>query len=243
MSLALTVTDFGDGTGGSATIAGSDGGQTVTLFWTPYANLTGALNWTALATRTGNGTIALTLPVGAYFFYVAGIVSSSPAVSNIAFAFLTTTTPGVHSRCLDAYQSIITLLPLAQMPKGNIVQAWTPDGEGVLNSRPGVVICPMGNENQPGVLNGRDDIDFPVLVSMVDNKEGYQANIPRNTLWRQQIFRSFRNQRLPGVQEIITTTVVTNPVIDARWWAAPANLWYSSLLFKPRSRELRGVGS
>ncbi len=246
MSLSLTVADNTDGTGGVATITGSDTASTNTVYRSAWPSLTYYFPWLSTATRTGDGTIAVTpgTGIGTFFWYAAGMVSAAPALSSVIQQPLTDQTTSVHNRCLLAYQQQIQNLPLSGLAASNVQIAWLPDAKFLeaLVSWPAVFVTPLDSEGQPGMLNSEDDIEYPVLVSIVDLFGGPQAAIARRLLWRQQIFRWFRHQRLLGVPEIITTDVVPRPIVDPAWYtgASGNQLWYSALLFKPRSREKRG---
>lgn len=62
----ITFADDGDGTGGTLTIADGDAGVTNTAFYqSPWGT-----SWTSGGSRSGNGTVALTLTAGRYYVYV-----------------------------------------------------------------------------------------------------------------------------------------------------------------------------
>lgn len=240
MALALSIADNGNGTGGVATVSGADTGTAVTVYASPYAGIQQNLTWTSAGSRTGNGTVAVLPGLGQFFWYATGTVSAAPALSNVTFQALTDNTQSVHYRCLAAYQARIQGLNLTDMPSSSIVIRWLPrKEEGLGDTLPLITLSPVGREGQPGILNNRDDIEYPVLMAIIDkNNRDLVLNIPRNTLWRQQIFRAFRHQRLAGVPEIITTDVQPNYIVDPSLIAS--NYFYSTILFQPRSREVRG---
>ena len=238
MSVTLTVTDNQDGTGGVATIAGSNGG-TVSLYYLTYLGLQQGYSWVLYGTRTGDGTIAVSLAVGLYFWYCT---DSANNVSTLVFQQLSNTgLQSVHYRSMLAVQTRIQGLGLSGLASNKVVIQWLPRVWDDIDNLalPLVMIAPLGKEGQPGILNNRDDIDYPIVVAIVDRQnEDYQANLQRNTRWREQIFRALRHQRLLGVPEIITTDVEPDFVINPEIFNK--NLWYSALLTKPRSREARG---
>lgn len=72
----LSVSDNADGTGGVATISGSQGG-TVTVYSLSQFGTT----WTSRGTRTGDGTVTLALADGWYWWYA----EESSIKSNLVF--------------------------------------------------------------------------------------------------------------------------------------------------------------
>lgn len=70
MALTLTIVDQADGTGATATIAGS-GGLAMTVYTQTFSGDLGAGVWTVSGTRTGDGDVDLSLAAGHYFAYAA----------------------------------------------------------------------------------------------------------------------------------------------------------------------------
>lgn len=236
MPITLAVTDNGDGTGGVATVSGSTALSTNTLYSAPYSGVIGNLSWTSRGTRTGDGTIAVNPGSGLYFWYVE---NDAPALSNVTYQPLTDQTESVHYRSMLAIQQRIQGLGLAGISSSQIVVKWLPRQWEQVDTLPNIVIAPIGKEGQPGVLNNKDDIEYPCVVAIVDKlNQDYTANLARNTRWRERIFRALRHQRLNGVTEVITTDVQPDFVINPELFNK--NLWYSALLALPRSREERG---
>jgi hypothetical protein len=92
MTLALTITDNGDGTGGVATLSGTGGVSTTVwaALWTGVMGATPA--FTSVGTRVGDGTINLTQQ--GFYVWVALNTSSLPYVmSNSVFQSLTAAAP------------------------------------------------------------------------------------------------------------------------------------------------------
>src|SRR5215831_5694130 len=75
MAISLTITDNLDGTGGVATITGSNPASTNTLYSAPFPGIGDKTMveqvWTLVGTRTGDGTIPIpsaTVPLGYYLW-------------------------------------------------------------------------------------------------------------------------------------------------------------------------------
>ncbi len=91
----LAVADNGDGTGGVATITGSAPQSTNTLYYTSWGGLGGAFDWTSYGARVSDGTIAVGLPPGAYFFQVVSVKNGATALPSnlVELSFTGPTTP------------------------------------------------------------------------------------------------------------------------------------------------------
>src|SRR5262245_10565380 len=122
MALTVTITDNQNGTGATATIAGQDAGQTVTVFVSPFEVGTSPLAWTSAGSRVGNGTVSLPVQPAYYYAYALGVVSGVAAVS-VPVYFLASIAPrAVLDRYLDAIQAKIQTLTLSGLttPPGTL---------------------------------------------------------------------------------------------------------------------------
>jgi hypothetical protein len=242
MTLSLAITDNADGSGGIATLAGTSG-ATVALYATPFTGTFGPLAWSLIASRTGDGSINVDPAPGiGYYLWYAQLTSNPNNVSNIVYQALTSGTQSVHYRCLTAVAAQITALSLAGIPSSQIAVRWLPRTFDGVETLPLIAVVPLGKEGQPGVLTGVDDIEYPVVVAIVDaGQQAFQASLAGRLLWRQSIFRTFRHQRLTGVPEIITTDVDPDFVVSPELFAK--NYFVSAIKFMFRSREARGFAA
>src|ERR1019366_1885389 len=78
MPLTLVITDTADGTGGSATIAGSAGGSANVVYYAPWTGSMMSAPWTLAGTRTGDGSVPLTIGVGYFVFMVVSDATVGP---------------------------------------------------------------------------------------------------------------------------------------------------------------------
>jgi hypothetical protein len=150
----------------------------------------------------------------------------------------------VWHRCLLAVQTQIKSLNLADIDASSVVVQkvpWARDFTNGVHSFPGVVICPWHAEdmNPLAGTNRRDDVGYPVLVSIVakDNQD-LTGNLSSYLLWREKIARHFRNQRLAGVPEIIKTIAAPMSVVLPE--AFVKGVFHSAFVFRFISREVRG---
>lgn len=162
------------------------------------------------------------------------------------FTAATTTYRSVWSRILSKVLSQVIGLGLMGIDTANIsiqktpfTRDWTNPGSG--KTYPGIIICPWGSEtmNPTQGVNRRDDVEYPVLISIFTNdNEDLVNNIDRYLLWREKIARHFRNQKLSGIPEIIKTIPRPLPVYLPEPFQR--GVWHSAMVFGFVSREVRG---
>lgn len=240
MAITLTVADNADGTGAVATIAGSAGGTTNTV----YAQLVDATGlrsptFTSVGSRSGDGTVNLTLAPAYYWAHVSNLSGSTTTVSNMAYFAVTDATEAVLERCLDAVKARLEGLVMAGQLNARVYD------QTVLNDKvvqyPAVILSlEQEVEQQPGILTGRDDIGYGIRLAVVDRIDAdYTAKRATLLMWRQQIFRALRQQRLAGVTEVYQVKIEPGPVVD--WNAAQGYQYHvSSMVVRCLSREIRG---
>lgn len=149
----------------------------------------------------------------------------------------------VWEECVRATHQYIESLDLQGL-SGRVNWQWFPDiKKGMTVEPPCCIVCPFGAEEYTGGMNNVDDLLYPVLVVFVDNvnKES-RGNLTRDLIWRQNVSRFFRFQRLPGVPNIIDSTIAPEVVVHPDVWDT-SGLVVSGLMFKYKSREPRGIGA
>jgi hypothetical protein len=247
MALGLSITDAANGTGGTATITGSDSAQTATV----YAQRTGTRTWQSAGSRSGNGTLALTLTPGYYFAYCQGTVSSvlsiSPIIGQLA---LTTGTEAVHEKIKQAvFNEIVDIAPsvlprivdtVSGKPKV-IVDVW-PGADNWWNDPrvafPGIYIWAWDREQKLETWNAFDIWGKPVAVAYLDRQSSMDTTLlPGLLRYREILVRKFNNQRLSAVSEVIFTEV--EPMTIAEPKAGQVDLYQSSFLIRARTHEGR----
>lgn len=245
----LAVSDNADGTGGVATISGGDAGSTHTVYSQTVDGELGTSTWTSRGSVTGNGTVAVTPTADRYYWwYAKAVLSGSQSISNLVYQPITSGAFSVHYQCLLAAQARIQGLSLSGIASASIrvqkVPVASADLWGATKTYafPGIILSPLGTErmNPMAGTNVRDDVGYPVVVSIFDaDNQSVTANHNKYLLWRQKIARAFRNQRLPGVSEIIYATVETGPILDPAQWMQ--NRFHSAMTLRFTSREIRGI--
>lgn len=249
----LTIADLGNGGGGTATIAGSSSGSVNTLLAQRGDPAYHPTQWATLGSRSDDGAISFTRPLGHYWFCVRSTLNSRNAYSQPVYAAITDQSrQSVHVRCLEAIAVRIRNLALPMLAADSVVTSelpwlnrmFTPEEQYPARPMPCVMICPVGAEtmNAAEGLNVRDDVGYPCLV-VITAKADQQLRdwMPRYTLWRQSIARAHRQGRLPGVEEIIDMTCEPGAIVVPDAFARL--YWHSALVVRCKSREPRGLGA
>ena len=157
--------------------------------------------------------------------------------------------PSVHYSCLLAVQGALQGLSLPGITSSNIVVVKFPwldraEAAGLVSGYPAVLISPFGHETmfRSEGTNVRDDVTYPCLVVFIQAPDNdLRANQNRYLLWRQMTHRAFRNQNLPGVNEIITCRVEPHEIGVHEEFVK--GVWHSATVLEFISREVRGVGT
>jgi hypothetical protein len=124
----------------------------------------------------------------------------------------------VYFAVTDGLESIHTrCLTAAQARVRLLALAGLPNSAVVIEKLPDVLVTILDRDNQEPTL---------------------QANLDRHLLWRQQIARAFRNQRLNGVPEVINAEVESAEGLLEESWKR--ELMTSAVLLRFTSRESRG---
>lgn len=244
MAISITWTDSADGTGGVVTITGADAAS-VTV-WAQAVDATGLRSptFTQVGSRTGDGTVTLTLAPGYFWLYARGLVSAALAYSNFLYAYATDHADAMAVRCADALAARVAGLTMTttvgvSVPNTNIYKVLLPEPEGKFTF-PCVIISHESNrEGMPGTTNNKDDIEYPINVCLCD-KHGADFDTKKGVWlkWRQQVFKAIRNQRLAGITESLTVRMDPMLVIDPKL-PAYQHVW-SGFVARCLVRETRG---
>ena len=111
-------------------------------------------------------------------------------------------------------------------------------------SFPYVMVYPISSEtmNPDAGTNQSDDIGYPIGVTMVaaDNMDPSDTNLAKYLKWREDIARTFRNQRISGVAESIRSWIEPGLIREPPAWLH--NRWNSRLVVRAICREPRTLG-
>lgn len=237
MAATLTIADLAAvPTGATAAVAGSVGAaNTVYVTGGDPADPAVPGPWMIGGTRTGDGTVPLSLRAGVYWSYL----SSGSAVTAPTYFRVTDGLAAVPARCLTAVRARAAMLLLA-CTRRIYDQVFTDDPAVVF---PHLVVTPAGErQTNEAALNGRDDWGHPVRVSIRDKV--FQFNQTQRATfdgWRQSLVRAFHNQRLPGVPESVTCRVEVGALAEPP--PGGDGMLMSELTVRCVTRELRGLGA
>jgi hypothetical protein len=249
MSLNLSVIDNQDGTGATATITGSAPSAANQVWIQTVSGDLGAADWILGGSRTGDGAVGLELEIGYYWAHCASQLGPASTTSNLVYFRVSRGSDPVLYRCLLATRARIQGLALPGITGTHVViQKVASDrdlGAGQAQEFPAILISPVGGEQIPAVdsTNLRDEVVYPVLVTILaaDNQNQI-ANFPLYLQLREAIARAFRNQALPGVDEVYQCEVISRDIVSAEAFFRH-NLFLSALVLQFRAREPRGFAT
>lgn len=247
MPTTYTWTDNEDGTGATVAISGGAGLDSHSVY---SQRFTGGLGsdgvWTLSGSRLGNGSVSLNLDPGHFFGYVVSSSGGVDSISSVEYFATTSGSDSIHFLLLQAIQARIIAVNLADVGS-NVLIRKIPTERGHDSETypyPAVIVSPLGTEQLPGGTNVRDDIGYPVLVSILakNNQDLSETNLNKFLLWRELIAKAFR-----GDQQLVTggdwnahrTKVEPGPVISPS--AVWNNLFQCSLTIRCEARQTRGL--
>lgn len=249
-TLELIVADAGLGEA-TATVSGGTSGRTAQLFYQRRTAQVGPVVWasggTAVFDGSGQAVISSTPAAGfgRYSWFAVQLDTGGTAATNFSQNYFRPLVDqeyqSVWERCVLNVKDTIDGLTLDGITTAKTLAQWWPKIlRNMTPEPPAILIAPFASEDYPNTgVNDEDDVGYPVVVVMVDkiNNEG-AVNMRRDLLWREQISRVFRYQRLAGVPEIYNSQIQPDVVVHPDAYAH--GLLVSSILFRFVSREPRG---
>lgn len=144
----------------------------------------------------------------------------------------------VHWQVLEAAQERVRALRLAEIPDAQVYVKRLPTDRGC--TLPAVVLSPVLIETEAPGTNIRDDVGYPVQVTIVTVGNQDLDVDERELLWRERIAQAFRGQRLPTVAEVYICRWEPGSIIDPNLFH-DENLFVSAFTLRFMSREIRGL--
>lgn len=249
-TLNLIVADAGTATA-AATVTGGTTGRTAQVFYQKRTAQAGPQSWTSGGTGVFDGTGTATVNVtpgtsyGRYTWFAVQLDNTGLEADNFSQSYfrplVDPTYRSVWERCVVAVKDTIDGLTLDGIDSTRTLAAWWPKIlKNMTPQPPAILVAPFASEDYPNIgVNDEDDVGYPVIVVMVDKlNNDSAANMTRDLLWREQISRVFRFQRLAGVNEIYNSQIQPDVVVHPDAYAN--GLLVSTLLFRFVSREPRG---
>lgn len=232
----LTLLDNRDGTGATATIAGSSPGSTNTVFAAPWSGGIGGAEWNSEGSCVGDGTLNLAVEAGAYWAYVQSRLAGESVVSTLVGVSATAGGESVWERCLAAVAAKLQALSLAGIAPSSIVVRKLPWNRNQI--KPGLFVTPTQETLSPAT-NLRDDVGYGVQLTLVcASNQDLSANLSTELAWREQVSRAFRESALAEVDEVYTVRIEPGPIIDPASFAAQYDV--QTLVVRCVAREARG---
>lgn len=249
-TLQLIVADSNNALA-TATVTGGTTGRTAQLFYQLRSAQVGPVSWTSGGTAVFDGTGTASISVtpsgsyGRYSWLAVQLDAGGTNVTNFSQSYFRPLVDPVYrsvwDRCTFNTKETIDGLILDGIPTTKTVAAWWPKIlRNMSPAPPAILIAPFASEDYPNTgVNDEDDVGYPVIVVMVDKiNNDSAANMSRDLLWREQISRVLRFQRLAGVPEIYNAQIQPDVVVHPDAYAN--GLLVSTLLFRFVSREPRG---
>lgn len=244
----LAVADAADGTGGTATVSNATGGTTNTLYVGQWGGGVGGVSWVSEGSRSGNGTITMTLTPGYYWGKVRSSDGTSAVDSDSVYFRITDADDevSISYQYQLAVQARIQSLALSGISNGNIAIKKLP-WHRAADTYPQIIITGYLPESIPrgAGTNLRNDVGYPVTVTILaaDNQD-LTTNHERNLRWRQRIIQAcIDNQINPSIGSGNTAqricTVEPNTVVVPESFAN--NVFHSSFVLRFTARQARGI--
>jgi hypothetical protein len=239
-SPVLAVADLGNGTGATATITLSDSGSVSNDVYTgSWGGGAENVTFTLENSRTGDGTVSLTLTTGFYWAYVVSSDGSSYSVSNLVYFRVSDATEAIHVQCAEAVQAAIQALALTGIDSDNVKVRKFPHFRKDMDTLPLVLVTTHLPVTTTPATNKKDDITYPVTISLFAQSDANQtSNQERMLLWRESIRKAFHQSRLTGVTSVWMCNIPQSQPFNEAWFIGGMKD-QSPLTLNFISRELR----
>lgn len=238
MAITLAITDNQDGTGGVATVAGSNVASSNTLYKAAWTGQSGALSWSSVGSRTGDGTITVSSGTGFFLFRLDNLLAGVTTVVATYQPLTDAATEAMLYRALNSIKNRIDGLALSGSPTVSV--RWLPRVRQGGETLPLIAVTPIGAESFPGVMTATDDIGLPIAVTIMDGQnQDPTLNLNRNALWRERILSALRFQRLADVPEGFILNPEPAMVVHPGAFDSQ-NLFFSPMFFRLITRTTRG---
>lgn len=152
---------------------------------------------------------------------------------------LTVSASSQHMACAVAVKEAIQALDLAGVDPDNVKVRKFPHFRKDLDTLPLVLVTTHLPVTTAPATNLRDDITYPVTVSLFAQSDASQTlNHKRMLLWRETIRKTFHQKRLSGVDSVWTCNIPQSQPFNEAWFIGGMKD-QSPLTLNFISRELR----
>ncbi len=237
----LTLADNGNGTGVTATVAGSTAGSTNTLYAASWSGGFVPAAFANSGNRIGDGNIAAALANGYHWAYVLSTLAAESAISLVHGVRATSGAAGEFDQKLDGVVAKIQTLALSGYTAADVLKRKFPWNRN--SPSRGIFVTPLADEFRY-VLNQADDFRDSIQVTTVNpSNQDLEGGIQAHLMIRQQLVNAFLpnhgNPALAGVSVVHDVEVRPGPVFDARSFEAHFDV--SIIVVIPVSRRTRGL--
>lgn len=229
---SLSILPNGDGTA-TGTISGSTTGSTNTIDVVGIGAGAGTAAWTNGGSRTGDGTITLTLANGSYLAVCESSLAGLPSLPSDPYSFAVTggaaatTFNCPHAALAHSVQTKIQSLlgtRLTGIVADSVIVRLAPYGQDFtaplnLHAMPGILIVYGDRERDLGGVNARDDIGYPLLIGFLVKSVttagvvDFESQDDAYLTWRQTVSDLFRSQQFT-IDNYVGQNPLTFPYCD-----------------------------
>lgn len=241
----LTLADNANGTGAVATIAGSTGGTTNTVYAAAWNGGFVPAAYASFGSRVGDGTVALALSNGYHWSYVLSTLAGESAISLVKGIRATSGLAAIFDQCMDAIVAKIQSLTLpSPWLAANVKRYKVPFNRNMLTDSvaAGIFVAPA-NERIAGAMNDADDFGLGIGVTVArKGNQDLTANLSAELLCREQIQNALLPSRgqpaLAGVDDVYDVQIEPGPVIDPGAFLAQYDIGgFTARCINRRNRE------
>lgn len=225
---SISVSDNQDGTA-TVTVSGGDAGASNVAYWSRFGgNWETFTDWTSGGSRTGNGTIDVTVPqTGVYLFVVQASAGGNTVTTLPIETPVSSAAPDPKTQLIDLIQARVIALSLDGISASRIfTHTFADDFYSQDLSEPCVVISPVGRDS---FLSGNrapsnlDAWEFPVLVAPAAPAGQKQTRVKR-AIWFKWVYRIRAALSMKGWHfdddrvRVVTSRVIPGETVSRRWW-------------------------
>lgn len=218
----IRLTDNADGTGCVCTVSGSTTGSTNAIYAAQWAGGFVGQSYASYGSRTGDGTVSLSLGPGYWFIYCKSTKTGQDGANSLVGGVrVTDGEEALWFQCLDAIVAKLQTLSL-QPPwqSDRIVSQKFPWNRALLKAdiREGIYVTPL-NDQYAQRTNQSDDWGLGCQITVVQATNQHLTNgLSAAMLCRQQIVNALLPKAgeavLAAVPEVLNLIIEPGPAID-----------------------------
>lgn len=246
----LSLVDNADGTGAVATVGNATVGTTNTIYVADWSGGMVGATFASKGSRTGSGTISVSVLDGHHWAYVVSASGPDIAVSLVQGFRTTSGADAIYFQILEAVQAKIDALAFNSIDK-LLIDSVTEQITTYVSKFPwnrndmrrGIHITPT-RETIERVVNSSDDFAFGVQVTVVQaSNQDLTTGIEEEMELRQRLIGAFQptptQEPLAGVSDVFDVVIEPGPVFDPSSFLNQHDV--QALLLRFKVRRQRGL--